>query len=257
MKQRKKKLTFLLLIPLVLVVLLQGLLPFSILLTSRTKETMVRNAADMALARGSGIALDSSWNSVFHFLGSGVRSADDFFYTPYLLARQNTDADMVDLGYWATPFILEDHRMDNHQMITYSIPLCYQGTVYGILGTEISTSYLSTGFLPVRDLDCNQNAGYAIATDLGNGTYRIVSGKGLLFDSIRRDHEVFSLEETEYRDLFRVKDSAIGTQGIYSAVSRLNLYSGKVPYMSNKPGVIASNSLLPLPFSGKFPFVFL
>lgn len=358
MKQRKKKLTYLLLIPLVLVVLLQGLLPFSILLTSRTKETMAKNAADIdsylvenrrvvlqnamvdqwsevssesaflnnalqellaqhqtdvdsflgdqemqrayiqlvfdelltylrrdstcglflilgnnddmtlpqdyigfflrdsdpttrtvsdsdllfergdkALARGSGIALDSSWNSVFHFLGSGVRSADDFFYTPYLLAQQNTDADMVDLGYWATPFILEDHGMDNHQMITYSIPLCYEGTVYGILGTEVSTSYISTSFLPVRDLDRNQNAGYAIAVGQGNGAYKIISGKGPLFDSIRRDHEVFFLEETEYRDLFRVRDSAIGTQGIYSAMSKLNLYSGKVPY-ENKDWVL-------------------
>lgn len=350
--------TYLLLIPLVLVVLLQGLLPFSILLTSRTKETMAKNAADIdsylvenrrvvlqnamldqwsevasesaflnnslkellgknkvdveeflgnqemqreyihlvfdelltylrrdstcglflilgnnadmalpqdymgfflrdsdpttrtdsdsdllfergdkSLARGSGIALDSSWNSVFHFLGSGERSADDFFYVPYLLAQQNTDADMVDLGYWSTPFILENHEMDNHQMITYSIPLCYEGTVYAILGTEVSTIYINTSYLPVRDLDRNQNAGYAIAIDQGNGDYQIISGKGLLFDSIRREHGVFSLEETEYRDLFRVKDSAIGTQGIYSAMSKLNLYSGKVPY-ENKDWVL-------------------
>lgn len=358
MKQRKRKLMYLLLIPLMLVVLLQGILPFSILLTSRTKETMAHNAADIdsylvenrrvvlqnamldqwseissesvflntalktllteqqtdvngflrdqemqriyiqqvfdelltylrrnstcglflilgndaditvpqdymgfflrdsdpttrtesdsdllfergdkALARGSGIALDNSWNSVFHFLGSGVRNADDFFYTPYLLAQQNTDADMVDLGYWSMPFILEDHVMDNHQMITYSIPLCYDGKIYGIVGTEISTSYIGSSYLPVRDLDRNQNAGYAIAIDLGDGTYQIISGKGPLFDSIRRENERYSLEDTEYRDLFRVKDSTIGTQDIYSVMSKLNLYGGKVPY-ENKDWVL-------------------
>ena len=46
MKRRKRKLTYLLLIPLALVVLLQGLLPFSILLVSRAKETMERSAVD-------------------------------------------------------------------------------------------------------------------------------------------------------------------------------------------------------------------
>ena len=53
---------------------------------------------DKDLAREGGIALDSSWNTSFHFAGSGVRQSDDFFYTPSLSAKQNTDADMEDLG---------------------------------------------------------------------------------------------------------------------------------------------------------------
>ena len=358
MKIQKIKLTYLLVIPLVLVVLFQGLLPFSILLTSRVKETMAYNAIDIdsnlvenrrvilqnsmldqwsavrnessylnsalemllrehemeveefldredlqrdyvqrvfpelltylqgddscgvflvlgnnkdlqvsqdyvgfflrdsdpttrtetnsdllfergdkLLARESGIALDSSWYTDFRFLGSGVRSADDFFYTPYLLAKQNTDADMVDLGYWSMPFVLEDHVMDNHQMITYSIPLCLDGEIYGILGTEVSTGYLSNNFLPVRDLDRNQNAGYAIAIDQGDGGYQIIAGKGSLFDTIRREGDQYLAESVEYQDLYRIKNSTIGNQSIYSVMSKLNLYSGKVPY-ENKNWVL-------------------
>lgn len=358
MEKRKRKLNFLLLIPLLLVVLIQGLLPFSILLASRAKETMELNAVeidsnlaenrrvvlenamvdqwsairsesgylnnvleeflaethtdintflgdkemqsayaqrvfpeiltylqgddscgaflilgndmdqtvpqdyvgfflrdsdpttktttnsdllfergDKILARESNIALDSSWSTYFRFAGSGVRAADDFFYTPYLLAQQNTDADMTDLGYWSMPFILEGHNLDNHQMISYSIPLCYDGNIYGILGTEISTAYLSNSFLPVRDLDRNQNAGYAIAIDQGDGTYKALAGKGSLFDAIRRDGMQYYIESTEYQELFRVKNSTIGTQNIYSVVSRFNLYGGKVPY-ENKNWVL-------------------
>ena len=81
---------------------------------------------------------------------------------------------MTDLGYWSMPFILEDHVLDNHQMITYSIPLCYDGEIYGILGTEISVGYLGSNYLPVRDLDRNQNAGYVIAIDRGDDTYKII-----------------------------------------------------------------------------------
>ena len=358
MKKRKRKLNYLLLIPLVLVVLIQGLLPFSILLASKAKETMELNAVeidrnlvenrqvvlenamvdqwsavrsesgylnhtldeflaenhtdinkflgdkemqrtyvqrvfpemltylqgddscgvflvlgnsmdqtvpqdyvgfflrdsdpttktttnsdllfergDKNLARESNIALDSSWSTDFRFAGSGVRAADDFFYTPYLLAQQNTDADMTDLGYWSMPFILEDHELDNHQMISYSIPLCHEGNIYGIVGTEISTAYLSNSFLPVRDLDRNQNAGYAIAIDQGDGTYQALAGTGTLFDTIRRDGIQYDMESTEYQELFRVKNSTVGTQGIYSVVSRFNLYSGKVPY-ENKDWVL-------------------
>lgn len=358
MKKRKRKLNYLLLIPLVLVVLIQGLLPFSILLASRAKETMELNAVeidsnlvenrqvvlenamvdqwsavrsesgylnkeldaflaehhidihtflgnkemqhayaqrvfpemltylqsddscgaflvlgntldqtvpqdyvgfflrdsdpttktttnsdilfergDKILARESNIALDSSWSTFFRFAGSGVRAADDFFYTPYLLAQQNTDADMTDLGYWSMPFILEDHVLDNHQMITYSIPLCYEGNIYGIIGTEISTAYLSNSYLPVRDLDRNQNAGYAVAIDQGDGTYQALAGKGSLFDAIRRDGVQYSLESTEYQELFRVKNATIGTQNIYAVVSKLNLYGGKVLY-ENKNWVL-------------------
>lgn len=358
MKKRKRKLNYLLLIPLVLVVLIQGLLPFSILLASKVKETMELNAVendsnlvenrqvvlenamvdqwsavrsesgylnnalgeflaenhtdinkflgdkkmqrayvqrvfsemltylqgddscgvflilgnnmdltmpqdyvgfflrdsdpttktttnsdilfergDKNLARESNIALDSSWFTYFRFEGSGVRAADDFFYKPYLLAQQNTDVDMTDLGYWSMPFILEDHELDNHQMISYSIPLCYDGNIYGIVGTEISTAYLSNSFLPVRDLDRNQNAGYAIAIDQGDGTYKALAGKGTLFDTIRREGMQYYMEPTEYQELFRIKNSTIGTQNIYSVVSRFNLYSGKVPY-ENKNWVL-------------------
>lgn len=200
--------------------------------TTRTQSDsdLLFERGDKTLARSSGIALDSSWNTMFSFLGNGVRAADDFFYKPYILAKNNPEALITDLAYWSLPFVLEDHRMDNHEMITYSIPLCLDGEVYGILGSEVSTAYIENSYLQVRDLDRNLNAGYAIALDLGNDRYKIISGKGLLYNSIRRDNEIFSLEQTNYKDLFKVSNTNIGKQGIYSAKSNFKLYGGKVPY---------------------------
>ena len=70
---KKQKLKHLLLIPLLVVVLLQGLLPFSVLLFSRTKETMVQNAVDIDshLVENRRVVLENamlesliiSWNS--------------------------------------------------------------------------------------------------------------------------------------------------------------------------------------------------
>lgn len=107
----------------------------------------------------------------FSFQGSGVRAADDFFYKPYLVARENTTVDMTSLGYWSLPFTLEEHPLDNHWMITYSVPLLCNGEIYGIVGAEVSTSYLSNNYLSLRELDRSQNAGYALAIDQGDGSY--------------------------------------------------------------------------------------
>lgn len=128
---------------------------------TETNSDLLIERGDKALARQSGITLDSSWSPSFSFQGSGVRAADDFFYKPYLVARENTTVDMTSLGYWSLPFTLEEHPLDNHWMITYSVPLLCNGEIYGIVGAEVSTSYLSNNYLSLRDLDRSQNAGYA------------------------------------------------------------------------------------------------
>ncbi|MDO4492486.1 MAG: response regulator [Clostridia bacterium] len=197
---------------------------------TETNSDLLLERGEKSLSRQSGIALDSAWDSCFRFEGRGNRASDEFFYTPYFAALDHSEADPESLGYWAPPFILEDHRLDNHKMITYSVPLISNGVVYGILGTEVSVKYIQNSFLPVRDLDRNQNAGYAIAIADGNGTYRALTGKGALYDAVNRSGETFTFEGTEYKGLSRVRDTVIGKQSIYAVESGLKLYDGKVPY---------------------------
>lgn len=51
----------------------------------RQIRTCFLNGGIKKLARGSGIAFDSSWFPVFNFKGQGNRASDDFFYEPYTL----------------------------------------------------------------------------------------------------------------------------------------------------------------------------
>ena len=197
-----------------------------------TNSDILLERGSKELARTNGITLDNSWSPRFSFLGAGKRPADDFFYTPYLLASTNRDVDMNLLGCWSMPFVLEDNPLDNHRMITYSVPLMHDGTVYGILGTEISTAYVANNFFSVRDLDRNQNAGYAIAVSLGDGHYRCVTGKGMLYDTVERGGGDFTLEDTRYADLSQVADLSLGSQPIYAVKSPLTLYGSNVPYES-------------------------
>ena len=136
---------------------------------------------------------------------------------------------MENLGYWSKPFILEEFYKDNHKMITYSAPLVYDKTVYGVLGIEVGVNDL-TKFFPVKDLDSDLNAGFALVVDHGNGNYEGIAGEGALYDAVSWDGSDFVLEEPVQENLRLVQGAAIGKQQIYGLVSNLELYSRNVPY---------------------------
>lgn len=201
-------------------------------------QTKTASRTDLLMERGSkvlsqnmSISLDTSWHTDFHFQGNGKRDADDFFYQPYITAENYVDSrtSMKNLGYWSKPFILEDFYKDNHKMITYSVPLVYDKTVYGVLGIEVGVNDLAKYF-PVKDLDSDLNAGFALVVDHGNGNYEGIAGEGALYDAVSRDGSDFVLEEPVQENLRLVQGAAIGKQQIYGLVSNLELYSRNVPY---------------------------
>lgn len=201
-------------------------------------QTKTASRTDLLMERGSkvlsqnmSISLDTSWHTDFHFQGNGKRDADDFFYQPYITAENYVDSrtSMENLGYWSKPFILEEFYKDNHKMITYSAPLVYNKTVYGVLGIEVGVNDL-TKFFPVKDLDSDLNAGFALVVDHGNGNYEGIAGEGALYDAVSRDGSDFVLEEPVQENLRLVQGAAIGKQQIYGLVSNLELYSRNVPY---------------------------
>ena len=201
-------------------------------------QTKTASRTDLLMERGSkvlsqnmSISLDTSWHTDFRFQGNGKRDADDFFYQPYITAENYVDSrtSMKNLGYWSKPFILEDFYKDNHKMITYSAPLVYDKTVYGVLGIEVGVNDL-TKFFQVKDLDSDLNAGFALVVDHGDGNYEGIAGEGALYDAASRDGSDFVLEEPVQENLRLVQGAAIGKQQIYGLVSNLELYSRNVPY---------------------------
>lgn len=200
---------------------------------AETNADLLLERGDSDLAHQSNLSLDSPWMPAFSFVGSGVRKADDFFYEPLMAAQQYPDMEAENLGYWSMPFILEGQgSSDNHEMITYSVPLVYQGKVYGVLGAEISTNYLLKTFFSVKELDSGQNAGYALVLDEGAGNYSCITGTGVLYDSLAQSGSTFHLQNTDRSGLFEVQGLKQGSQKVYAETNALNLYSGKSPYQS-------------------------
>lgn len=194
------------------------------------------NYTDLLLERGNkqlsrawNVPLDTNWTTRFHMDGMGQNPKDSYFYEPWRAGREYPDADTKDLGYWSLPFTLEKAGADAYEMITYSLPLRYEGQVYGVLGVEISCRSLHE-YLPAGELNSSQQSGYMLAVKKEDGNYAPLTGKGMLYDLIRSTTNNFTLQETEYKSLSLVQDIELTGQGLYAVAHQLELYGKNVPY---------------------------
>lgn len=199
-------------------------------------DTSPANYTDLLLERGSkhlsrtwNIPLDTYWTTRFHMDGWGQNAADSYFYEPWRVGTEYVDVDVKDLGYWSMPFSLEKETVDSYEMITYSLPLRYEGQVYGVLGVEISSRRLNEYF-PVAELNDAQQSGYMLAVRQSDGSYAPLVGKGVLYDLVRSRKGTFLLRETNYDNLSLVQDTELGQQNVYAVICPLKLYSNNVPY---------------------------
>lgn len=197
---------------------------------SDSHSDLLLERGDKEIARNASIALDNTWTPKLHLAGSGVRSADDFFYKPYEAALQNPGADAKAMAYWSQPFVLEGNPSDSYRMIAYSVPLMLDGQVYGVLGIEVSTAYLADTCFPVSELSGSEAGGYALALEDGNGSYQIIAGNGALYNAVNAEGPAFALEETRNAGLMQVEGVTMGDQQVYAIAEPLKLYSGIVPY---------------------------
>ncbi|MDC7288579.1 response regulator [Blautia schinkii] len=204
------------------------------------------NLSDLLMERGNkqlsrmmNIPLDSYWTTDFHFQSQGVSEADDFFYKPYQAGVDNPNAEAKNLGYWSLPFVIEDNaRGDSYKMITYSIPLVYDKTVYGVMGVEIAENYLMDYF-PLEELDDNQQAGYMLAVQNEDGSWRPVTGTGVYYDRIAENSASFQVLNTDYDSLYRLESDGTGDQTYYSVARPMRLYNGNTPFTNDQWCLVA------------------
>ncbi len=206
------------------------------------------NYTDLLLERGSkqlsrawNVPLDTNWTSLFHMEGMGQNPKDAYFYEPWRAGVEYPEADAEDLGYWSLPFTLEKKDSDTYEMITYSIPLRYEGQVYGVLGVEIACQNLYDYF-PAGELNSSQQSGYMLAVKKEDGSYLFLTGKGMLCDLIRSAGRNFTLSETGYDNLSLVRDITLSGQGIYAVECPLRLYDRNVPYENTEWVLLGLNT---------------
>lgn len=189
--------------------------------------------SDVLLERGSsafaqelGIPLNTLWTTKFHFAEEGEQEADNFYYRPVGAAIENPDTNYKNLAYWSPPFYLEgDSIKDSHQMITYSVPLVYDGIVYGVIGTEISRKYLLKQ-LSIQEVENSDKSGYVLGRYYEEEN-RIVPMlyTGFLGERISGMTNGITLSETDFNSLYMINEITSVKDPVYASVSRLHLYN--------------------------------
>lgn len=191
--------------------------------------------APAAIAKRVGVTMDTWWTPSFDFSGTGNY---DYFMKPYQAAKEQPGLAYSDLAYWSPAFALSEGDRD---VMTYSVPLVADdGTVYAVLGIEVTMDYLRT-LLPAQEVDADKNGAYVLAMDAdGDGSFDNVLTSGVAYKKMLGDSTQTNLSTEKNDGLFEVKGNAAGEADskIYGNVQYLKLYNSNTPFSENRWAVI-------------------
>ena len=126
------------------------------------------------------ISHGKTWRPLFEFQKTGDYGA--YLYEPFQAALKEANPEEInlkDFGYWSMPYKLYD---DSQEVISYSVPLILNdGTVYGVLGVEISLAYLQKQ-LPNTELIDNEQGSYLLGVESGKaGDFQNILINGMIY----------------------------------------------------------------------------
>ena len=189
--------------------------------------------ADLLIERGSaavvkalGITTDKSWQPVLRYYGLKGRG---FFKEPFLRAYEDGARLSEEYyGRWTTSaYTLSG---DDRSAIAYSQPLILpDGTVYGVVGVELLTSYLQ-GKMPYEELQNEKNGTYfLVSTTADEDAEEFVVSK-----AVTSSQDSYALAAPE--SMMRCERRADGCwlnlhkQDYYAVAMPLSLYSRNAPF---------------------------
>ena len=129
---------------------------------SERNEDLMLSFAPAALVKSMRISTDACWQPALDYEEVG-----DFVYQPFEAAYKDGDQLLMEqYGRWTTsPYTLPG---DKREAIAYSQPLILpDGTVYGVVGVELLTSYLEEQ-LPLTELQNDGTGSYLLAVTTGD-----------------------------------------------------------------------------------------
>lgn len=176
------------------------------------------------------ISTDSGWRDKFLF--DGLEGGYyPFLKETYQTALKYPKMDTKDLGYWSEVYQLHG---DNNEAISYSVPLRLEdGTVYGVLGIEITLDYLKK-INPYGELAKNRIGAYVLGIEKGNSSQiQSVMVNGPVVPMLVKNQNKFQLEELpEYENVYAIKGKK--NELLCSEKQYLSLYNSNTPYEEQK-----------------------
>lgn len=231
--------------------------------TSDDYTDLLAERCPSSITQKYNIALDSLWQPQFDFSDDSEegKNARLFFSKPAEAAENNPELSASDLGYWSPSFHLNPNNTnDSTEIITYSIPMIMKdGTVFGVIGVELSVNYLRSLLSPNELYASSSKAGYLLAMTDTNpasksfGEYDIVISSGSYLTQALGNHTSFSPSPDGGHDHFQIIGDLQNNSLATSYMVPLDLYNTHTPFENNQwylVGVIDREALLE--FSSQF-----
>lgn len=187
------------------------------------------------------ISHGKTWKPLFEF--EKEKAYGSYLYEPYQAALKEedpTEIELKDFGYWSPPYTLYD---DDTQVIAYSVPLILNdGTIYGVLGIDISLDYLQQQ-LPNEELIENDQGSYLVGIEGENlGTFRNVLINGMIYSQAAGNLQTTQIAEKNDDHIVKNQDKIM-----YADAEYLDLYGENTEFSSQKwalIGIVPKNKLL-------------
>lgn len=209
--------------------------------SSGNTDILVERGIPSAVKQSS-LTMDSYWMPAFSMKDGGPT---DFFMKPLTAAKASGNKESSNFGYWCGGFSL---NQDDVPVLTYAVPLIAQdGTVIGVLGIDITESYLYS-FLNYDELISEKQGAYCIGiTDDGGQNFRCIASNGPLYKSRFGSSTVLRSSSVVDGKISRF-DTAIGESGpVYGSVQEFKMYNHNTPFEQEQwvlIGLVESRSLL-------------
>lgn len=163
--------------------------------------------SDVLLVRGSlntlknmGFQRDENWQQDFRF----ANEEEAAFFTRPVQAARIGGGHAADYAVWTGPFMLDSN--ERTKIMTYSMPLiASDGKVLGVVGVELSSSYLSTLLSSGETGD--QSIGYLLAVRRDGNFQKIASGGRGYRLSFRSNQNMLAAESWVNDSTMRVTGS--------------------------------------------------
>lgn len=201
--------------------------------------------APSSVTKKLGISLSSTWSSNFELAFADENNK--FYYLPLDAASNYPDALASDLGYWSHPFSPSPDF--GSSIVTYTIPLrTSDGTVYGVLGTGITTDYLAD-FLPYSEIDINKKGSYLLGILEGESSdlTPIVTSGPMAKMYIGTSGTASLIPYASYDDIYTLAKNDRVTNDVYVSTQPLRLYNTNTPFEDEQwilSGIIEGKYLL-------------
>ncbi|MEG1385093.1 MAG: EAL domain-containing protein [Oscillospiraceae bacterium] len=189
------------------------------------------------LSRKLGIPLESFWEASSVFTDE-VDERSQYFFNPLLSAEKSGDKNSKYYGYWSGSFTVGDES--DLEVITYSIPIIgSDGTVYGVLGIDLTTDYISR-LLTYDEIADEKRGVYILGTSIDNGqSYNTVCSSGPAYFTYFQSAEKVTVSDFEDRGISEI--SAMGKENgkLAACVNKLDLYNRNTPFVNQQWALIS------------------